>query len=373
MNKRSIVIGICIIAITVGTLSFGKTMRFGPLTSAQDQGDRKPLPRVPGNKSGATISLNENKEVTTNSTQQADGSVPDSIVYGYLFRSILMFREKAAEEEKQGRLGTGYTKAIQASLKLDDATAKALDDAATSWDTKKKEMETKAEALLNKTGGVKPVANEDEAQIMTASPDTELQLAYEQINDSVLDTRESLRESLGQQAFETLEKSIEENVTSKIESKPFNPDDTSLVRSRDRVSPNKRFYEPPPEAVMERGRLMVRHEPPKVTEKESESTTKKTKRGTLNSSKRTEAAANAVQGEQLNSTFNFCFFGGVVFYGTFIWLVPSIDRIIQVSFTQLDFCAGLRADPFVYAELFSAFAFHQRRLAGTWIYQARGS
>lgn len=358
MNKRSIVIGICIIAIAITTLSFGRTARLSPISLIQGQDDPRRLPKVPGSKSAATVSLNENKEVSATSTQQASGPVPDSIVYNYLFRSILLFREKAEEEERQGRLGTGYTKAIQASLKLDDATAKALDDAATGWDSKKQEMETKAEALLNKTGGLKP-AGEGEAQIMTTNSEADLQLAYEEINNSVLKARDSLRESLGEKGFEALEKSIEENVTSKIESKPFNPDDPNLVRFNERVSPNKRFYEAPPEAVMDRGRLMVRHEPPKVTppEIENQSTARKNKRGTLSNSKRTEPAANAIQGDQPNSLFNFCFFGGVVFYGTFVWLVPSIDRIVQVSFTQLDFCAGLRADPYVYAELFSAFAF----------------
>lgn len=311
MNKRSIIIAICVIAVTVGSLTFGKTMRFGPTTSVQDQ--------------------------------KAGGPVPDEIVYGYLFRSILLLRERAAEEEKQGRPGSGYTKAIQASLKLDDAAAKALNDAATAWNSKKQELESKAEALLTK------------GQIKTSSSEAELQLAYEEINNAILDARDSLRESLGDKGFEALEKSIEENVASKIDSKPFNPDDPTVVRSNERVSPTKRYYEAPPEAVMDRGRLIVRHEVPKATPADSSS--KKGKRGTVSSSKQTEAAANAMQGEQPNSFFNFCFFGGVVFYGTFIWLVPSIDRIVQVSFTQLDFCAGLRADPYVYAELFSAFAF----------------
>lgn len=357
MNKRTIVIGICIIAIAITTLSFGRTARLSPLSLIQGQDDSRRLPKVPGNKPAVNISLNENKEVTVNSAAKtAGGEVPEAIVYSYLFSSILMFREKAAEEEKQGRLGTPYTKAIQTSLKLDDSTAKALDEAATAWSSKKQAMEVKAEALMNRTGGVRPVA-EGDAQVMEASPEDELQVVYEQINDSVLDARESLRETLGEQGFAALEKTIEENVTSKIDSKPFNPDDTSLVRSRERVSPYKRFNEAPPEAAMDRGRLMLRHEAPKVPAREIE-TVKKGKRGVLSSSKRTEAAANAIQGGgQQESLINFCFFGGVVFYGTFVWLVPSIDRIIQVSFTQLDFCAGLRADPYVYALLQSPFAF----------------
>ena len=357
MNKRSIVIGICIVAITITTLSFGRTARLSPIGFSQDPDTAKPLPKVPGNRSGATVSLNENKEVTVSTTQMADGQVPDAIVYSYLFRSILLLREKAEEEERQGRSGAGYTKAIQASLKLDDVTAKALDDAATAWNSKKQEIESKAEAVLNRTGGARPVA-EGEAQMMTESSEAELQLAYDEINNSLLTARDSLRENLGEKGFETLAKSIEENVTSKIDAKPFNPNDPNLVRSNERISQNKRYYEPPPEAAMDRGRLMVRHEAPKTTTStpETQSRTKKGKGVAANGSRRGEISQAKGEAAPVLG-FNFCFFGGVVFYGTFVWLVPSIDRIFQVSFTQLDFCAGLRADPYVYAELFSAFAF----------------
>lgn len=364
MNKRSIVIGICVIAITITSLSFGRTALLSPTRLVQTKGDPRPMPKAPGSGTAVNLSLDQNKEVATNNaTSQTGDNVPDFVVYGYLFQSILMFREKAAEEERQGRLGIGYTKAIQASLKLDDATAKALEDAATAWDNKKQEMETKAEALINKAA--KPIGM-DEAQIMTTNPEAELQVVYEQMNDSVLQARDSLRETLGAEGFATLEKTIDENVTSKIGSKPFDPNDQTLVRSRERTSPYKRFDEAPPEAVMERGRLTLHHEPPKTTP--APETQNRTKKGksvvTLNGSKRTEAAANAMQGDQTDSLFNFCFFGGVVFYGTFVWLVPSIDRIIQVSFTQLDFCAGLRADPFVYALLQSPFSFDEMASVG---------
>ena len=118
-------------------------MRFGPLTKNQGQDNPKPLPTTLGRKgSSVTASLDENKQLTVHSGSENSDSIPEEIVYGYLFRSILMFKEKAAEEEKQGRLGTGYTKAVQETLKIDDATAKALDEAATAWNPKKEEMST---------------------------------------------------------------------------------------------------------------------------------------------------------------------------------------------------------------------------------------
>jgi hypothetical protein len=350
MNKRSIVIGICLIAIAVTTLSFGRTARLSPISLIQKQNEARP--KAPASKPAVSVSLNENKELTADSAAQTGSAVPDAIVYSYLFSSILMFKEKAAEEEKQGRLGAPYTKAIQASLKLDDATAKALDDAASAWKSKKQVMEVKAEALMSRSAGVRPVT-EGESRVVEAETEAELQVVYEQLNDSVLDARESVRESLGEEGFAALEKTIDENVTSKIESKPFDPNDASLVRSRERISPYKRFNEAPPEAVMDSGRLMLRHDAPQTTS-EPEGTKKSTSK-----SKRGEVSATKGGGLQPIIPFNFCFFGGVVFYGTFVWLVPSIDRIIQVSFTQLDFCAGLRADPFVYALLQSPFAFDE--------------
>lgn len=350
MNRRSFVIAICVIAITVGTMTFGRTMRFGPLAPVQGQGDPKPLPKTGGKGSLVTASLNENRELKIDSPEQAGGPVPDEIVYGYLFRSILMFQDKAQEEEKQGRLGTGYTKAIQATLKIDDATAKALDEVAAAWTTKEKEMASKAESLLNKATGSQP-ATEREAQLV-ANSKAELQVLYEEMNQSILTARDSLRERLGEKQFEVLERSIEENVTSRIQTKPFDPEDTSVVRSRDRVSP-KPQHNAPPDNLAPGTQLLVRHEQPKTPEIENESGVKQSKRGTLTNTKQ-----NSMQGaERPDSLFNFCFFGGVVFYGTFVWLVPSIDRLVQVSFTQLDFCAGLNSDPYVYAELFSAFAF----------------
>lgn len=127
MNRRSFIVAICVIAIAVGTLTFGKTMRararFGSLTKVQGQDDPKPLPAT-GRKGRVTASLDQNKQMTVDAPAQTNDTIPDEIVYGHLFRSILMFKEKAAEEEKQGRLGDSYNKAIQETLKIDDATVR---------------------------------------------------------------------------------------------------------------------------------------------------------------------------------------------------------------------------------------------------------
>jgi hypothetical protein len=324
----------------------------------------KPAPKTDGSGSLISISLNDKKELEVNSTPQTGGSVPDDIVYGHLFRSILMFREKAAEEEKQGRQGAGYTKAIQATLKLDDATAKALDDAATAWDNKKDELTAKAEAIMNKAPKEQALT---EGGMTPTNPDVELQQVSEQIKDAVLTARDGLRESLSENEFEALQQSVQENVTAHINSKAADPNDPNLVRTSERVSPYKPLLEAPPEAVVDGDRLIVHHDPAgltpttvtpeKATPAELQSDAKTVKGVTLNNSKRTGDTVALQQVEPINSEFNFCFFGGIVFYGTFIWLVPSIDRIVQVSFTQLDFCAGLRADPYVYAALQSPFSF----------------
>lgn len=365
MNKRSIVVAICVVAICICALTVGKTARLDSITSGQRIGEPKPLPKANRGGSLITASLNENKELTLSSTPQTDAaSIPDYVVYGHLFRSILMFREMAAEEEKQGRLGEGYTKAVQASLKLDDTTAKALDEAATTWSTRKQEMEARADAIMKNYEAAKAQALSSDKPA-PPNPDGELKQVYEQLNDSLLVARDDLRESLGDAQFETFKKAVEENITPNIKQRRADPNDPALVKRQERVSPLQRFQQVPANAVIdEGGRLMVRHElpqvnqapppvspdRPKLTPFDIESDAKQGKAATLDST-RIGNTFSWDQTKQPDQELNFCFFGGIVFYGTFVWLVPSVSQLIQVSFTQLDFCAGLNFDPYVFAVL----------------------
>src|SRR4030095_13326237 len=232
MNKRAIIIGIVTIAITVCALVVGKTTRFSPVTAVQGHGS--PIPIIDSHQSSTSAFVNQQKELTVENTKQTAAQVPDYVLYGQLFRSVMLLKQKAAEEEKQGKLAAGYTRVLQATLKLNDTANKELDDAATSWDKEREALTTKAETVIARYRGAEQNAD-DGARALPADASTELQQLNDKLNGATLAGRDELRQQLGEKEFEEFQKSVQENIAAQIKSMPVDEKNTSLPVSKERI------------------------------------------------------------------------------------------------------------------------------------------
>jgi hypothetical protein len=353
MNKRTIIVGIVTLAITVCALVAGKTSRLGPVTPALGHGS--PIPDADGKSSSVGAFLDQQGNLSVEKTKQAGVQVPDYVVYGQLLRSVMLLKQKGEDEEKRGRLGSGYTRTLQLAMKLDDATNKELDDAATDWDKEREALTAKADALITRYRSEKSKADA-EAKEPPAELVTELTQLNDKLNGSILAARDRLREQLGEKAFEQFQRSVDETFTAHIQSLPFDQVINSNPPTKERPSRFQR--QTPIPSDLQPGEVRTipsssQATAPAANNERSDSTAQKTKRISVGNSER--SAGRAL--DRPHPQFNFCFFGGVVFFGTYEWLAPQVDQVLQVSFTQLDFCAGLNNDPYVYGALYTSFSF----------------
>src|SRR5215213_2827644 len=107
MNKKRILIAICLLALTMISLAWAKQQ--APQPSKGDQSAQgRPTPQQP--------------------------EVPDEVVYRHLLNHVLAFKKKAEEVEREGKDGNPFRKYFKHKANLNDYEAQTLDEIASDYD-----------------------------------------------------------------------------------------------------------------------------------------------------------------------------------------------------------------------------------------------
>lgn len=325
-TKRTTLIVISVIVILASTLIAAR-----PSGSIGIRSVSEPKLALHNPVLGGSNSLMTNGPSTRANTGSSQSPVPDYVVYGQLFRAVVLIKQQTEKDEQTGRNVTGS--AIQGLFNLSETEATQLEESALAWQQEAESIIGQADAIITKYRNDRSIAAA-EGKELPAVPE-ELGQLQESLNSSILNARDKLRDRLGDEAFERFEKSVEGNITANIKTKSLD-----LKNLEGQITDGTR----PP--LRRSGIDALRGiDSPQTNEQAS------------NQSTQSEQDTQAPGAQGQDPAFNFCFFGGVVFYGTFLWLAPQIDTVFQLSLTQLDICAGLIYDPYVYGELYVGSSF----------------
>jgi hypothetical protein len=188
-----------------------------------------PTPQNPTNQDKATVSSpsglkqappnisTENSQPASQTpTSQAsappqDKTVPVHIVYDQMFRHIKELNKKADEEDRQGKDGGHFRTLYKRLAKLQDHEAQALDKIARDVDRELEPINKKAIELIRALRERHPGGKLAQGELPPAPP-AELQGLSEQRRQVILQARESLRGSIGDEAFQRFDNFVQERI-----------------------------------------------------------------------------------------------------------------------------------------------------------------
>lgn len=188
MNKKRLIITLCIVALAVGALAFTKQA-----TPVQNQ-------KAP---------------------QQQIKSIPDYTVYRHLFHHHIALKQKAEELEQQGKDGKALRSFYQRQAKLNDDEARAFDQIASECEQEVAQQDAKAKAIIDAGLARYPGGKIPPGEKPPEAP-AELKAMWEDRNAIILRARDRLREALGEQEFKRFDDFVERNVKPNITAEPLN-------------------------------------------------------------------------------------------------------------------------------------------------------
>ena len=174
--------------------------------------------------SALTVSRNASSERTShNSTaqhtaQQAAYTVPDHVVYGFLFRYVARNNERIAQ--RHGRQ-TPYL-SLQREANLTQGQARALSEIAATCEQEVSQQDARARVIISAfraqfPNGIIPRGT------APPPPPAELQTMWEERNAIILRARDRLRAAFGEEAFARLDDFAKFRYGTNIRPVPSNP------------------------------------------------------------------------------------------------------------------------------------------------------
>lgn len=188
MNKKRLIITLCIVTLAVSALAFNRQVN-----PAQSQ----------------------------KALQQQIKSIPDYAVYRHLFHHHIALKQKAQELEQQGKDGKALRSFYQRQAKLSDDEARAFDQIATECEQEVAQQDAKAKAIIDAGLARYPGGKIPEGEKPPEAP-PELKALWEDRNAIILRARDRLRAALGEQEFQRFNDFVERNVKPNITAEPLN-------------------------------------------------------------------------------------------------------------------------------------------------------
>jgi hypothetical protein len=216
MNRKQMIIALCLVTIATSALAIGRKSIAEATVSAvipQPAAKREPASIISARQPSAD--LNAQQANADKKAQAPSGQVPQYIVYRQLFRHVVILKQKAEEEERNGRDGGLLRSLYKRNAKLNDAEARTLEQIAEESDRQVSEFDERAKKIIAEARANHPGGELAPGETLPPPP-TELGALQEQRNAAVLQARDKLRAIFGEEAFERFDKFVQRDVAPKI-------------------------------------------------------------------------------------------------------------------------------------------------------------
>ncbi len=218
MNKRRMIIALCLMAVASSALALGGGRRLATISSPflpriEEKATSQPLNKFAPNAAAISPQTQQNQN---GSTQQPPADVPKHIVYSILFREMAFYKQKAAEKEQKGEDAMALRKHHKEKLKLTDEQFAALDRLAAESDRETAKLDGRAKKIIGDARATHPNGKLKDGEQLPLPP-AELKSLQEQRNNVILQTREQLRAAFGEAEFQHFDEFLQADITRKMQ------------------------------------------------------------------------------------------------------------------------------------------------------------
>lgn len=137
-------------------------------------------------------------------TATADYSVPDHVVYGFLFRKVALLNERMRRLQDEGRGRYVHSLPLQREANLSQEQARVLGAIASACERELKQHDEKARVLIEEFRAQFPDRTISKSATAPPPP-AELKTMWEERNAIILRERDRLRSVLGEREFYRLD------------------------------------------------------------------------------------------------------------------------------------------------------------------------
>lgn len=213
MKKKSLFFALLAIALTTSALALTGSSIAQKSTDKEKGTVSSPsgLKQVP-----ADLDKDDRKAASQAETQPApapaqDQDVPLHVVYDQMFRHIKELNKKADDESRQGKDGEHFRTLYKRLARLDDNQSQALDRIARSVDREIEPLNKKAVDIIRSIRERHPNGKLAQGEL-PPEPPAELRVLSDQRRQVILQAREELHASIGDEAFQRFDDFVKERI-----------------------------------------------------------------------------------------------------------------------------------------------------------------
>ncbi|MBA3242903.1 MAG: hypothetical protein H0T60_16905 [Acidobacteria bacterium] len=200
MKRKRILIILCVIALPIIPFAIGESF---PIKRAQV--------------------LNHN----SHGTAQAGTTVPDHVIYGFLFERVVSVKIKIREYQSQGRISKKPTYALQKEAKLTEGQASMLEAIALACQQEVARQDERARAIVFAYRAQFPNGRIPDG-VTPPPPPPELKVMWEERNAMILRARDRLQAAFGKEVFHQFDQHVKF---------PHGADDVNIRKRMENMNP----------------------------------------------------------------------------------------------------------------------------------------
>lgn len=226
--KRKVVLALCTVALATSAVAAGRSGTFGEAVKSRLLAYASPA-------AAATSPAPPQKPAPGKpaaTQQQASQPAPEHAVYNEFFYHVNFLRKKADKEEKSGKEAAQLRSFYKRQAKLDDAQDAKLSKAASDLERQLGLMDAKARKVIDKFRADVQKMNIKPGEKMPEPP-AELKTMQAERDALVMRAKDSLRASLGDEAFGRLDSYVRRNIAPRMIAQRFDrprPDNPNRPR-----------------------------------------------------------------------------------------------------------------------------------------------
>jgi hypothetical protein len=205
MNRRSLLIALCLVALMTGALAFGSIT--SGARSAKPSADGAPAAQVSSQPAAARAAA------------QQPANVPQHVVYGLLFREVAAFKKKADQMRDRGQDGSALRDFHKQRAKLSDQEAQVLDRVADDCMHALLPLDKQAQALIKADRARHPGGLLQQGEALPLPP-AKLKALEQQRRETILNGRDQLRAAMGEAEFQRFDQFVHQDITDRIKPVP---------------------------------------------------------------------------------------------------------------------------------------------------------
>lgn len=215
MNRKMMIIGLCVATIATSTLAIGlkpTTEALGTILAPQPAAATTSNERASALRTSASLI---SPQTDGRKAESPHEQVPQYVIYRQLFRHIVTLKKKAGEDERNGRDGAPLRSLYKRNAKLNDAEAAILEQIAEESDRQISELDAQAQKIIAEARAQHPGGELSPGETLPPPP-AELGALQEFRNNAVLQARDRLRALFGEEAFARFDSFVQRDIAPNI-------------------------------------------------------------------------------------------------------------------------------------------------------------